>query len=298
MADVAVLLVSVLEGVLVKRVVEILVDVVDDTVLLVNMVVERVWLVVDLVVVIVVDSEVLPVVNVAVLLVSVVDGVVLLVNRVVDGVWLGVDDDTVLVVDHVVLLVVDAVMLVVAVDVTLLLVDMVVDGVGLGIDDDVDIVEDCVALLVVMVVAMSVNNLLNVVIAAFVVVVVLVALELIPSIATVGRTKGSFIGKIVLKVVEVTVAVVAVLLETTVGKQLATEQGLLSITASTGQHGDPPHCRDKLADNFCQMPSQTPSTMAPFTMSYLWIKKVSIKMYSGIAGIITINVSSQKNLRY
>ena len=86
--------------------------------------------------------------------------------------------------------------------------------------------------------------------------------------------------------------------KTTVGKQLATEQGLLSITASTGQHGDPPHCRDKLADNFCQMPSQTPSTMAPFTMSYLWIKKFSIRMYSGIAGIITINVSSQKNFRY
>ena len=53
-----------------------------------------------------------------------------------------------------------------------------------------------------------------------------------------------------------------------VAVQLA-KQGFTRVTASAGQHGDPPHFKDKLADIFCQ----TGRPGAPPTMSYLWMKK-------------------------
>ena len=47
------------------------------------------------------------------------------------------------------------------------------------------------------------------------------------------------------------------------------KQGFTSVTVSAGQHGDPPHFKDKLADIFVQ----TGRPGAPPVMSYLWMKK-------------------------
>ena len=122
-------------------------------------------------------------------------------------------------------------------------------------------------LLVVMVVAMSAKTLLETILDPA---VVLVALEVLISLTIVDRLIGSFIGKRVLMVTVVKVNGVVISVGATVVIQLSTRQGFVTVTTSTGQHGDPPHCRDKLADIFSQMGRSG----ALLTISYLWKNKV------------------------
>ena len=68
---------------------------------------------------------------------------------------------------------------------------------------------------------------------------------------------------IVIDVIAAVAAVVAL-----VASQLV-KQGFTSVTVSAGQHGDPPHLKDKLADIFFQ----TGRPGAPPVMSYLWVTK-------------------------
>ena len=81
----------------------------------------------------------------------------------------------------------------------------------------------------------------------------------------------SVIGNDVVIVAEVIVIVVIAAVVAFLGvvaSHLA-KQGFTNVTVSAGQHGDPPHLKDKLADIFFQ----TGRPGAPPVMSYLWMKK-------------------------
>ena len=80
----------------------------------------------------------------------------------------------------------------------------------------------------------------------------------------------SAIGNDVVIVAEVIVIVViAVVAFLGVGAAHLDKQGFTRVTVSAGQHGDPPHFKDKLADIFVQ----TGRPGAPPVMSYLWVTK-------------------------
>ena len=80
----------------------------------------------------------------------------------------------------------------------------------------------------------------------------------------------SVIGNDVVIVAEVMVIVVIAVVALGGGAAAqVVKQGFTRVTVSAGQHGDPPHFRDKLADIFVQ----TGRPGAPPTMSYLWKRK-------------------------